>query len=267
MAICYRRIRAVYLEYYHHRLDRLNTMTKYYRKIERPSKVKLCSGTAAVVPADFRDLSSLIISRCSFLQSQIQRVIFLSHGPEISAAKKFLTESPNPKARMRFLTSFQYSYEDPVISLVFNYARQLFLDIYEIRNVLTHEDWMSNGEYKEQVLFSRLDEEARLLFAKGTILHKEDATSRDVYDAILRYIQSVKIVSCADLHAAVKDADLCAWILMHITNIIDEQDPNKKEEARKAFFVFKGTSHLFGELKPTTETVTIQNSKRKMVRG
>ncbi len=242
-------------------------MTKYYRKIERPSKLKLCSGTAAVVSAEFRDLSSLIISRCSFLQSQIQRVIFLTHGPEIFAAKKSLTESPNPKARIEFLTSFTYSDEDPVISLVFNYARRLFLDIYEIRNVLTHENWMSNEEYKDQVLFSRLDEEARLLFASGTILHKEDAASQDVYDAILRYIQSVKVVNCADLYAAVKDADLCAWILMHITNIIDEQDSNKKDEARKAFFVFKGTSHLFGEFEPTTETVTIQNSKSKMIRG
>jgi len=117
-------------------------MSKYHSKRTNRSELKSRSGSAIHFPVGFCDLSAKIISRCSFLQNQIQRVIYITHGPEILSAKKTLTDFPNPKSRMDFLTTFPYSDADPVVSAVFDYTKSIFLDIYELRNILAHEDWM-----------------------------------------------------------------------------------------------------------------------------
>lgn len=242
-------------------------MSKYYRYITERSELDRRVGVGVAVPAGFNELSSSVVSACSFLQSLIQQTIYVTHGAELLVAKKTLKDYPSPKARIQFLCSFPYSEDDPVVSTVFNYSRQLFQDLYDLRNTLAHEIWSSSPEYRGSLLFSSLDEEARLLMTSGRILHTEGATPLEVYNSTIRYIRSVKIVSCSDLHAALKDADLCAWILMHIGNVLDEQDPAQKEEARRAFFVFKGTSHLFDGVTPTLETVRFQSSRSKNIQG
>jgi hypothetical protein len=220
-----------------------------------------------IIPAGFNELSSIIISRCSFLQILLQQVIYITHGSEIVLAKKALKDFPNPKARIDFLCEFPYSKDDEVVYTVFQYAKSLFTDLYELRNILTHEMWSSSDEFKGSVIFSTLDEEARLLMASGRVWHAEDATPAEAYSATIRFINNVKIISNSDLHAALMDSNLCAWILMHIGHILDEQDLERRNEARRAFLVFKGTSHLFGDATKTPETISLKKSKRKTIKG
>ncbi len=168
---------------------------------------------------------------------------------------------------MDFLCSFPYSEVDPVVLSVFDYARLLFRDLYELRNILSHEVWASSEDYDDAVIFSSLDEKARLLMVSGRIWHVENATSQEVFDATVRYIRSVKIVTSAELHVAMGDANLCSWILMHISNFLNEQDAAKKAEARQLFLQYKGTSHLFAGTPPTTGALNFNASRRKTILG
>lgn len=242
-------------------------MPKYYRLITEETVLARRSGARAVIPGGFRDLSADIISTCTFLQSLIQQIIYITHGNELLAAKKTLKEFKSPKARIDFLCSFPYSESDPIVFSVFNYARLLFWDLYEFRNVLAHEIWASSDVYADAVLFSSLDEEAKLLMASGRLFHAENATSQEVFDALIRYIRNVKIVTRADLSVAMGDANLCSWILMHVSNVLDERDPVKKDEARRLFLHFKGTSHLFEKTPPSVGTLRFNASKSKSIRG
>ena len=242
-------------------------MKKYYKNIESKSKINTRLVGSMPAPVAFNNASSIVISQCSFLQTQIQRIVYVTHGSELLAAKKTLIEFPNPKSRIKFLTSFPYDEADFVVSKVFDYAKNLFTDIYALRNILAHEQWMLSEEYEESVLFSQISEEARLLMASGKILHKEGTTSKELYDATIRYIRSIKVITCLDLHNANKDADLCGWILMTIAHIIDEKDISKKDALRRSFLVFKGTSHLFDPISHTSETVNVQISKNKTILG
>lgn len=242
-------------------------MPKYYRFMLDKSNLSKRSGSNTVIPLGFNELSSSLISQCSFIQSLIQQVIYITHGAEIFAANKTLKEFPNPKARIDFLCEFPFGNTDEIVSSVFDYSRSLFRDLYEFRNVLAHEIWSSSEDYENSIIFSKLDEESRLLMVSGKMWHIEGTSSRDVYNATIRYISNVKIASCSDLHSALKDADLCAWILMHIGNVINEPDPVRKEEARRAFLVFKGTSHLFGSHTATSEPVNFQTSRSKNIQG
>lgn len=52
---------------------------------------------------------------------------------------------------------------------------------------------------------------------------------------------------------------------MHITSVIDEKDEHRKEEARRAFFVFGGTSHLFGTTTSGNSPVEYTSSKMKKI--
>jgi len=139
----------------------------------------------------------------------------------------------------------------------------LFKDIYELRNVLAHEVWASSDDYPGAVLFSRLQEEARLLIASERIVHDVETTAERTFNSIVRYIRNIKIISCEHLATAVKDIDLCNWSLMHIKNLLEEDDPERKSEARKLFFVFRGTSHLFGETNTTCQAAEFSASKNK----
>ena len=240
-------------------------MAPYYQEIKNKSKLKIRSGTAAVVPPHFHTLSSMIISRCSFLQGEIQNIIYLTHGSELVAAKQTLDKFPSPIARVEFLTSFPYSQADPVVSSVFNHARIKFLQIYKLRNILAHENWMSSEEFKDVVLFSKLNESAKITMASRKLLHDEKTTPQVVFDATIRYISKVKIVSVNNLNQALKDADLCSWILMMISHVMGETDQTKKEELRKAFRVFNGTSHLFEASNKAPGEVRVNSARSKTI--
>lgn len=238
-------------------------MPKYYRLIADGTALDRLSGANAVVPPEFKDLSSSLTSTCTYLQSLLQHVIFVTHGAELLEAKRTLRTFPNPKARIDFLCSYPYSDADPVLWAVFDYARSLFRDLYELRNILSHEVWASSDAHNGAVLFSSLDEEARLLMVSGRIWHAEEATSQEVYDGMVRYIRSVKVITCDNLRSALSDADLCAWILMHIGTVLNEPDPTPRQEARRLFLHFGGTSHLFEGEPLTTGTLTFNASKSK----
>jgi hypothetical protein len=54
---------------------------------------------------------------------------------------------------------------------------------------------------------------------------------------------------------------------MNVVNILNEGDPEAKEKARKAFMVFRGTSHLFGDLPSLPETIELSTSRSKKIGG
>lgn len=241
-------------------------MPKYYKLITDSTKLSKRSGGKIIIPIGFKDLSTSIIASCTRQQSLIQEIIYITHGAELLEAKRALKAFPSPKARMDFLCSFPYSGSDPVVLSVFDYARLLFRDLYELRNILSHEIWAYSDDYADAIIFSGLDEEARLLMTSGKVWHVESLIPKEVFDATVRYIRSVKIVTCHDLQAAMGDADLCSWILMNIGFVLNEQDPQKKEEARRAFLHFKGTSHLFPDMLPITGTSNYKATKSKVIK-
>lgn len=240
---------------------------KYCTPITESTVLDRRSGANAVTPPRFNELGTSFVSTCTYLQSLLQHVIYVTHGAELLEAKRTLKAFPNPKARIDFLCSYPYSEADPVVSSVFEYARILFRDLYEFRNVLCHELWSSSDAYPDAVIFSSLDEEARILMTSGRMWHTEDATPQEVLDATIRYIRSVNIVRIADLNAALCDANLCALILIHVGTVLNEKDPARREEARHHFRVFQGTSHLFGGQPPDAGTVTFRASRSREIKG
>lgn len=240
-------------------------MSDYYSHIRDRSKIAIKSGTNVTLPPEFSHLSSQVISRCSYLQNLIQQVIYVSHGPEICESKTTLSDFPNPKARMEFLCSFKYNTSDPVIATVFEYAQKLFSNIYEIRCVLAHENWMSSDDFEGFVLFSKLNEEARRLTASTKVEYSSDTTPKQIFDAIFRYIQKIKVVSSANLRTALSDADLCSWILMTISHFLKETDENKRADILNAFLIYKGTAQLFEHTVPVAKQVSIHSSRTKSI--
>lgn len=240
-------------------------MSKYYTTIKSDLNLSTNEGAELTLPKKFEELSSKIIRLCSFSQRTIQNIIYITHGPELHKAKKSLSSFPNPKARMEFLSSFPYSEVDPIISSVFNYSRELFLELYDLRNVLAHENWMTSEEFEGYVLFSKLNEIAKLDMASGKLSHEVETTPSEVHKAIIRYIRSVKIISTEDLQNAIKDANLCAWILMQIGFVLKEVDSDKKAEFRRSFLVFKGTSHLFDKSIISSKEVSVKSSNSKTI--
>ena len=136
-------------------------MSKYYRCLDGTNKIETKSGVGVVLPEGFANLSAEVINQCSYLQSLIQTVIYAAHGPAFSASKAILNKLSSPKKRMEFLRSFQYDPADPVVATVFRFAQDLFSEIYDLRNVLAHEIWMSSKDFEQAVLFSDLQEDAR----------------------------------------------------------------------------------------------------------
>ncbi|MEH6743097.1 hypothetical protein [Hyphomonas sp.] len=241
-------------------------MSMYYSRISDRSKISTRSGTNVVLPTDFSHLTSLVIGRCSYLQSLIQEVIYASHGPEIRSSKTALAENPNPKARMEFLCSFEYKTPDPVIATVFEYAQKLFRDIYELRCVLAHENWMSSDDFEGVVLFSELGEEARRLMISAKVEYNNDTTPKATFDGIMRYIQKIKVVSPVNLRKALQDTDLCSWILMTISHLLKEADENKKIALRETFSVFGGTAHLFEQENSKNKTVSVRSLRTNSIK-
>ena len=240
-------------------------MSKYFESIAGKITLSQKNGHALSISHEFQILSSVILSRCTFLQSLVQQIIYTSHGEDLIGAKKALKDFPNPKARIDFLCSYPYSESDPIIAKVFDFSRIMFGEMYELRNVLADEVWSSSEEYPDAVLFSGLDENSRLLMASGKLWHKEDCDPIEVFKANVRFINSVKVVKKDHLHLAVRDMDICNWALMHILNVLNEDDPQRRDEARRAFLVFRGTSHLFDNLPAQLEPVEFSASRRKEI--
>ncbi len=246
-------------------LKRHCIMSKYYELITGRTQIKTKSGQNAIVSAKFRKSSALIISRCSFLQAQIQKVIFSTHGPQFAEASKYLKDNKHPRARMEFLCSTPYGLDDAILSEVFSHSQTIFREIYELRCVLAHEVWMSCDDYSFKVLFSQIDEEARLSKVGGRLKHDETSTSREVFDAIVRYISKIKLVGCEDLESAIRDISLCEWMLMVINQILEEEDPQKRDDLRMAFHTFGGTSHLFTQSRSAMPEVEVHSSKKHSI--
>ncbi|WP_133244717.1 hypothetical protein [Caulobacter radicis] len=241
-------------------------MRKYFKNLETETVINRKIGHAIKIDAEFYFLSSNIISQCSFIQQIIQQIIYTSHGKEISAARKALSEIPNPKSRVDFICDFQYKTKDITIDRVFNYARDIFKDIYELRNILAHEIWSSSEDHVDAVLFSTLAAESAFLTSNAKLIHDEDARSKEIFDSIIRFIRSLKIITLNDMHEATKDMVLCIWALSNIRNILDVEKEEEKAAAREAFFVFSGTSHLFPDIKPRSNTAEFLAKKEKTIR-
>lgn len=242
-------------------------MAKYFDTITDETNLSQNIGARMDVSSDFQVLSSTLIAQCTFSQNLIQQIIYTSHGSELIGAKKTLKEFPNPKARFDFLCAFPYREPDPVLVKVFDFARSLFKEIYELRNVLAHEVWASSDRYQGAIIFSSLDENSRLSMASSRLWHDGNTTPQATYEATVRFIRMVKIVTVDHLKLALNDANICSWALMNISNVLNADDRERKEEARKAFFVFGGTSHLFDGKDRQPGTVEFSDSRSKTISG
>jgi hypothetical protein len=240
-------------------------VAKYFDTITEGTNLNRNIGANLIASTEFHLMSSIVLSQCTFAQSIIQQIIYTTHGDQLVDAKRALKDFPNPKARFDFLCDFPYTDADPIIAKVFQFARTLFREIYEFRNVLAHENWSASEQFPDAVLFSSLDDESRLLLASGKLWYIEETTPQQVYDAAVRFIRNAKIVTVAHLDAAIRDADLCSWVLMNINNVLNESDADRKEEARKAFRVYGGTSHLFDNPVGEGETADYSSSTSKTI--
>ncbi|WP_133244895.1 hypothetical protein [Caulobacter radicis] len=240
-------------------------MRKYFKNIENCSNLNYKSGSSIVVAHDFYVLSAIVVSKCSFIQDQIQQIIYRTHGRELLGAKRALKNFPNPKSRVDFLCSYPYSNNDNTIKIVFDYVRTIFSNLYELRNILSHEVWFSSDDFPSKVLFHTLDENSKLLMAQGKIWHDEDAGAQYTYDAIIKFIKSVKVIDKFDLEMSIKDIDVCSWSLMIISGILDCDDEERREAARQSFLVFRGTSHLFDEAPASPGGVEFSSSRNKTI--
>ncbi len=237
-------------------------MPKYYDTIEESTDLTYRTSNRLGLSSDFYLLGSYIVSNCSYLQSLLQGTIYISHGAELDDARRVLNGSPNPRARFDFLCSFPFPQDDPTISVVFEFARDLFKDIYEFRNILSHEIWSCSDQYPNEVLFSTLDSTAKLSNASGDLVHKEGTAPQETLNAIIRFIRSMKRSNIDHFEKAAKDIDLCNWALMTIGHFLKEQDSEKKKTLRDTFYVFEGTSHLFEGKVPKSKTVSYSSGLR-----
>lgn len=241
-------------------------MPQYFSFITDRTKISTARGSSLVVEGNFLALSAQIISDCIFIQNQIQNVIFASHGQSVNEAKRILQEQQHPRNRMDFLLGFQFEKADHITEAVFKYARKLFGELYELRNVLAHEIWLSSSEFEGSVLFADLKEEARLNLARGRLIHSGDINSQGVHDAIVRYIQKLKVVRYDQLQLAKKHSELCSWMLLNIHNSLSADDNLQAEEIKRSFLVYGGTSHLFDESLNGAEPVDMVTKHQKSIK-
>lgn len=223
-------------------------MERYFETIDQSTEINIKSGNDIGNLVEFKILSSSVIAQSSFVQNLIQQLIFTTHGAGIVDAKKVLKNFPNPKSRFDFISNYKYESDDKVVEKVFNFAQSLFNEVYDLRNTLAHEVWSSSDAYPGEVLFSSLDENSRLLVARGKVKHLPEATAVETYNATIRFIRKIRRVSIVHLENALADLNLCAWVLMQIDNIREEKDNVKREELRRGFLIFRATSHIFPEV-------------------
>lgn len=242
-------------------------MAKYFDGITQETELTRNKGGLLNVPDGFLASAAQLIAQCSSLQGEIQNIIYVSHGAELIDAGKALKDHPNPKARLDFLCKFPFHDADPALVRVFDFARSLFREIYELRNVLAHENWGSSDHYPGAVLFTSLDEESRLSMASGRLWHYADATPRETYEATVRFIRRVKNVRPDQLILALSEASTCSWVLMTLSQLLNTAEREKREQTRRALAVFGATAHLFDHDASLPAEVEVSNSKSKMVTG
>ena len=126
--------------------------------------------------------------------------------------------------------------------------------------------WCSSPSHSGCVLFSSLENNAGLLTASGKLWHLEKPTAEETFNSTIKYIRNVKLVAPSNLQLALKDIATCNWALMHVAAILTEPDPQRKVEARRAFRVFGGTSHLFQEGADDLSPVTFTAGRSREVR-
>lgn len=242
-------------------------MAKYFDCITQKTELTRKKGVLLSVPDGFLAISAQLIAQCSSLQGEIQNIIYVSHGAELIGARKALKDHPSPKARLDFLCEFPFHDDDPALIRVFDFARSLFREIYELRNVLAHENWGSSEHYPGAVLFTSLDEESRLSMASGRLWHYADATPQETYEATVRFIRRVKIVRPDQLMLALSEASTCSWVLMTLSQLLNTADREKREKTRQALAAFESTAHLFDHDISLPTEVEVSNSKSKTVTG
>ncbi|WP_156349019.1 MULTISPECIES: hypothetical protein [unclassified Sphingomonas] len=240
-------------------------MAKYYSSIEIETNLSRKINDSAEIPEGFYNLSSVTIAKTSYLQSLLQEMIYVVHGSNLLGAKKALKDFPNPKDRFDFLVKFDFKSNDYVVDTVFNHVQKVFYDLYELRNTLSHEIWATSENYSGAVIFSKLDEESRLQMVRGKFLHVEGYTTLETFNATVRYIRKVKVIRKDHLHLAINDLNIAAWSMTNIRNILDSENSVTKDAARKAFLVFKGTSHLFDESERLMGTVNYSSEASKRI--
>ncbi|MBX3525361.1 MAG: hypothetical protein KF904_04080 [Rhodoblastus sp.] len=240
-------------------------MPKYFDNITETNTLNQITGEFIVVSDEFKILCASIISKFTFAQNLLQKIIYTTHREKFNNVRTTLRNFPNPRSRMDFLCSYPYGEKDEIIEIVFDFARSIFKEIYEVRNVLTHEIWASATDYPDSILFSNLDENSRLMMASSRVWHDECATPHDVFNATIRYIRNVKIINSNHLRLAIGDIDLCNWCLLNIDNMLNEEDTGRRNELRQSFHIFGGTSHLFKKPPISTDVVEYSSSKKKEI--
>jgi hypothetical protein len=222
-------------------------MSKYQKNLKGIFSLSRSSGVSVDVDENFLALSARVVSGCVFAQNQIQKIIYAAFAEEVHRAGHSLKNLSSPKARLEFLENYNSISANPDISLVYIFAKNLFADLYQLRNSLVHDVWQSSCEFPGDLLLSSLDEEARLLFSSEKLSHLEDANAAETFKAIIRFIESVKILSLNDLTRAVKDVNICNLLLMQIGFAMEQTEKAEIDKIVQMFLTFEGVSHIFPE--------------------
>ena len=226
---------------------KLGTPKYYFFKLSDERELPRELGLSSNISESFYSHSSSIISSINYCQSLIQTIIYSTHHSEVMKAGYAIKNLHSTRSRMDFLNTFNDVGNDFVLNTVFQYAKKLFVSVYGLRNSLAHDIWFFSPKYPDCLLLSSLDNDARLLFTSGKLKHIRGTTAEDIHKGIIDYIDNVKMIDMAGIANALSDIHLCNWILLQISLVIEENDPQQKDNLKKAFFIFRGVSHLFPE--------------------
>ncbi|GAL99864.1 hypothetical protein [Sphingomonas parapaucimobilis] len=242
-------------------------MAKYYEKLSSITDLSTKSGSNIEIEGKFFELSAKIINKCSYFQKIMQDILYDTHGEEVYRAAQKLKDLSSPNKKFEFLNSDNNIVKDQEISVIFRYTKAQFIELYDLRNCLAHEIWHSSQQLPNQLLLSRLDEEAKIIFARRKLEYVESNKTIDTYHSIIRYIENFKVVSISNLHQAHHDIELCNWCLLQISFFLRETDPQKALSLKEGFFIFGGVSHLFpGRARPK-ETMSWESKTKKSREG
>jgi len=242
-------------------------MNKYYTKITGITELAKATGSNIQIEDKFYELSSKLISKCSYFQKLMQDVLYDAHKEDVYRAAQRIKDLSSPKKRSEFLNYHNNITHDNEILSIFKYTKEKFIEIYEFRNCLAHEIWQSSSQFPNLLLLSKIDEEAKLLFASRKLEYIEQNKTVDTFNSIIEYIKNVKLVSIQDLYRADSAIEICNWCMMQISFFLRETDPQKALDLKEGFFIFGGVSHLFpGRAKPK-ETMSWESKREKYREG
>lgn len=220
-------------------------MPKYYSHPQDTPHLNQQSSDSINIAEEFYILSSNIIRKCSFFQVILQDILYDVHQEDVYRSSQLIKDLSNPKSRLEFLNFHNRMIRDIHISRVFNFSKELYVELYDLRNCLAHEDWFSSEQFPNCLMLAQISEKSKVNFISRKIQHLDEASAKESYRYITKYIKSVKVLSLEKMRKAHSDISLCNWCLMQISFFLKEIDREKAEELKKAFFIYKGTSHLF----------------------